>query len=59
MLDVVNGPLKLTDTALLRKQAYLNGVWVDAATRFDVTNPADGHTLTSVPNQGPNEAAMV
>ena len=58
MLDVVNGPLKLTDTALLRKQAYLNGVWVDAATRFDVTNPADGHTITSVPNQGATEAAQ-
>jgi succinate-semialdehyde dehydrogenase/glutarate-semialdehyde dehydrogenase len=58
MLDVVNGPLKLTDTALLRKQAYLNGVWVDAATRFDVTNPADGQILISVPNQGANEAAQ-
>jgi len=58
MLDVVNGPLKLTDTALLRKQAYLNGAWVDAATHFDVTNPADGHTITSVPNQGADAAAL-
>ena len=58
MLNVVNGTLKLTDTALLRKQAYLNGVWVDAATQFDVTNPADGHTITSVPNQGETEAAQ-
>ena len=58
MRDVVNGQLKLTDTALLRSKAYLNGAWVDAATRFDVTNPADGRTISSVPNQGANEATI-
>ena len=31
---------------------------MDAATRFDVTNPADGHTISSVPNQGANEATI-
>ncbi len=58
MRDVVNGQLKLTDTTLLRSKAYLNGAWVDAATRFDVTNPADGHTITSVPNQGADAATL-
>ncbi|GIZ53250.1 NAD-dependent succinate-semialdehyde dehydrogenase [Noviherbaspirillum aridicola] len=46
----------LKDASLLRDQAYLNGAWVNAETRFDVTNPADGATLCSVPNMGAAEA---
>ncbi len=42
----------LNDAALLRSQAYLNGAWVDAASTFSVTNPADGSTIGSVPNMG-------
>ncbi|WP_420799654.1 NAD-dependent succinate-semialdehyde dehydrogenase [Noviherbaspirillum saxi] len=47
---------KLNDGALLRNQAYLNGAWVGAASTFDVTNPADGATIASVPNMGADEA---
>jgi succinate-semialdehyde dehydrogenase / glutarate-semialdehyde dehydrogenase len=43
---------RLSDTTLLRNQAYLNGEWVGAATSFSVTNPADGTTIASVPNMG-------
>jgi succinate-semialdehyde dehydrogenase/glutarate-semialdehyde dehydrogenase len=56
MLQQVKGLPKLNDAALLRNQAYLNGAWVDAASTFDVTNPADGATLASVPNMGADEA---
>ncbi|HYD94362.1 MAG TPA: NAD-dependent succinate-semialdehyde dehydrogenase [Noviherbaspirillum sp.] len=43
-------PLK--DAALLRSQAYLNGAWVEGNASFPVTNPADGTTITAVPNLG-------
>ena len=56
MLQAVKGLPKLNDPALLRNQAYLNGEWVGAATTFDVTNPADGATIGSVPNMGAAEA---
>ena len=47
---------QLNDAALLRSQAYLNGGWVDSESTFAVTNPADGSTICSVPNQGPDDA---
>ncbi|MGH8807460.1 MAG: NAD-dependent succinate-semialdehyde dehydrogenase [Noviherbaspirillum sp.] len=56
MLQEVKGLPKLSDAALLRDQAYLNGAWVGAAATFDVTNPADGATIASVPNMGADEA---
>ena len=58
MLQQVKGLPKLNDVALLRSQAYLNGAWVDASSTFDVTNPADGLTIGSVPNMGANEARV-
>jgi succinate-semialdehyde dehydrogenase/glutarate-semialdehyde dehydrogenase len=56
MLQAVKGLPKLNDPALLRNQAYLNGAWVSGASTFDVTNPADGVTIASVPNLGAKEA---
>jgi succinate-semialdehyde dehydrogenase / glutarate-semialdehyde dehydrogenase len=56
MLQQVKGLPKLNDAALLRNQAYLNGNWVGASTTFDVTNPADGVTIASVPNMGADDA---
>jgi succinate-semialdehyde dehydrogenase/glutarate-semialdehyde dehydrogenase len=56
MLQAVKGLPKLNDPALLRNQAYLNGAWTGAAHQFDVTNPADGVTIGSVPNMGAAEA---
>jgi succinate-semialdehyde dehydrogenase/glutarate-semialdehyde dehydrogenase len=49
--------MKITDQSLLRSQAYLNGAWIDAdnATSFEVTNPANGETITSVPDLGAAE----
>jgi succinate-semialdehyde dehydrogenase/glutarate-semialdehyde dehydrogenase len=47
-------PLKLSQPDLVRSQAYINGAWVgaDDGSTFEVSNPADGAVLTTVPNQG-------
>jgi succinate-semialdehyde dehydrogenase/glutarate-semialdehyde dehydrogenase len=55
MLQIVKGLPKLNDPALLRNQAYLNGAWISGASTFDVTNPADGATIGTVPNLGAAE----
>ncbi len=47
----------LTDPVLLRQQAWLDGQWIDAASRYDVRNPANGALITEVPNLGPADAA--
>ncbi|WP_068635610.1 NADP-dependent succinate-semialdehyde dehydrogenase [Thauera butanivorans] len=49
--------MQLTDSALLRTQAYIDGAWRDATdgSRFDVNNPADGRVLASVPDMGRTE----
>ncbi|HEX7634854.1 MAG TPA: NAD-dependent succinate-semialdehyde dehydrogenase [Noviherbaspirillum sp.] len=51
----VKGLPRLSDPALLRNQAYIDGAWVSADSRFDVNNPADGVTIASVPNMGADD----
>ena len=46
----------LADPNLLRSQAWLDGQWVDAPSRFPVTNPADGSLIVEVPNLSPADA---
>jgi succinate-semialdehyde dehydrogenase/glutarate-semialdehyde dehydrogenase len=55
MLNTVKGIPKLNDPSLLHNQAYINGAWTSASASFDVTNPADGATIASVPNMGAEE----
>lgn len=43
---------KLNDPALLRADAYIDGQWVKAQTRFDVTDPATGAILAQVADLG-------
>jgi acyl-CoA reductase-like NAD-dependent aldehyde dehydrogenase len=45
MTQTVHGLLALSDPSLIHAQAFLNGVWVDADSGFDVVNPANGATL--------------
>lgn len=49
--------MQLKDEALLRHGAYIDGAWVDAddGSTFNVTNPADGAILASVPDMGVGE----
>ena len=55
MLDAVKPMPALKDSTLLQRHAYLNGLWVDASERFDVTDPASGSVVGSVPNLGAQE----
>ncbi|MBO4122977.1 NAD-dependent succinate-semialdehyde dehydrogenase [Cupriavidus gilardii] len=50
--------LSLSDAALLRGQNLIGPHWLPAATgrRLDVTNPADGSTLTQVADSGADDA---
>jgi succinate-semialdehyde dehydrogenase/glutarate-semialdehyde dehydrogenase len=49
--------LQLNDGALLRQQCYVDGRWLDAAAggTTQVTNPASGAVLGTVPNFGAEE----
>ncbi len=48
---------KLNDPTLLRQQCYIDGAWrdADAGGAFQVTNPATGAVLGTVPNMGTAE----
>lgn len=52
--------MNLKDPTLFRQQAYIDGAWVDAqgGNTFDVTNPADGALLGTVPEMGRSETAQ-
>ena len=47
-------PLTLKDPTLLRQQCYVDGAWIDADAdgKVDVTNPATGEVIGTVPNLG-------
>jgi succinate-semialdehyde dehydrogenase/glutarate-semialdehyde dehydrogenase len=49
--------MQLKDMKLFRQQCYIDGQWVDADSRktIDVTNPATGEKLGTVPNLGADE----
>ncbi len=60
MLDsVTNLASLLKDPTLLVTKAYVAGQWIDAddGTRFEVTNPARGDVICSLPNLGRAETA--
>ncbi len=48
---------KLNDANLLRQQCYINGEWLDANSgdTIQVTNPASGKKIGTVPNMGGDE----
>ncbi|TDQ77730.1 succinate-semialdehyde dehydrogenase/glutarate-semialdehyde dehydrogenase [Dongia mobilis] len=49
--------LPIKDKALLRQQCYIDGQWVnaDSGKTIDVTNPATGEVLATIPNMGAAE----
>lgn len=49
--------LTLKDNSLLKTNAYINGEWCGAAdnARFDVTNPATGAVIATLPDMGVEE----
>ncbi len=52
--------LTLQDPTLLKQQCYLNGHWLDADSKvtIDVTNPATGEVLGTIPKMGAAETAL-
>ena len=50
--------MDLNDNDLFRQQAYINGEWVDAdnGATFDVTNPATGEVIDTVPTGDAQDA---
>ena len=55
-MTATTSPLaSLQDPTLLKTQALIDGQWVDAAGRFDVTDPATGALLAQVSNLGATE----
>ena len=51
--------LGLKDAELLRGRCYVDGQWIDADSgkTIDVTNPATGEKLGTVPRMGPRKPA--
>ena len=54
MLDHTNLVSILNDPTLLATKAYINGKWVDAddGATFEITNPARGDVIVSIPDLG-------
>jgi succinate-semialdehyde dehydrogenase/glutarate-semialdehyde dehydrogenase len=52
-----NGAPDLKDMSLFRQQCYIDGAWVDAESgdTIDVTNPATGEVLGTIPKLGAKE----
>ena len=49
--------MRINNAGLLRQQCYIDGAWVDAddGAASEVTNPADGSVIGTVPNMGSGE----
>ncbi|MGY0399240.1 MAG: NAD-dependent succinate-semialdehyde dehydrogenase [Ostreibacterium sp.] len=49
--------MQLNNPTLFRQQAYVNGAWIDAASgkTVDVTNPATGQVIGTIPFMGTEE----
>ncbi len=47
----------LTEKSLFRQECYINGQWVGSDKRIEVTNPATGVVLGSIPSLGQKETA--
>lgn len=54
MLNTTHNPLNLKDPSLFQQQALINGEWVDAdnGKTIDVTNPATGDVIGTIPQMG-------
>tara|TARA_B110000503_G_scaffold27121_1_gene43059 strand:+ start:847 stop:2304 length:1458 start_codon:yes stop_codon:yes gene_type:complete len=51
--------MQLNNTALFRQQAYINGIWLDAdsSATIEVTNPANGDVVGTIPDMTAVETA--
>ena len=49
--------LNLKDPSLLKQQCYLNGEWISGSDTINVTNPATGEVIGTIPHLGQAETA--
>src|SRR5258708_15638107 len=56
-----NQTLQLKDAKLFRQQGYIDGAWLDADARatINVTNPANGAVIGTIPKMGAEETRRV
>ena len=47
--------MKLNDPSLIKDQCYINGKWVGTKETLDVTDPATGEIIGTVPIMGASE----
>ena len=47
----------LKEKSLFRQESYINGSWVGSDKRIDVTNPASGVVIGSIPSLDQKETA--
>jgi succinate-semialdehyde dehydrogenase / glutarate-semialdehyde dehydrogenase len=59
--QTIQASVNTRQNPLIRTRAYVNGQWVGAASlkTFDVTNPATGEVVASVPDMGRDDVAEV
>ena len=52
--------MQISDEALLKTQAYINGAWVDSddGSTIAITNPANGDTIAEVASCGTAETRL-
>jgi succinate-semialdehyde dehydrogenase/glutarate-semialdehyde dehydrogenase len=48
---------KLQDPTLLRQQCYIDGAWLDSGATLEVSDPASGALLGTIPDMGAEETA--
>ncbi|NGZ85163.1 NAD-dependent succinate-semialdehyde dehydrogenase [Duganella aceris] len=48
---------KLQDPTLLRQQCYIDGAWLDSGATLEVSDPASGAPLGTIPDMGAEETA--
>ena len=58
--ETVAGTLldRLSDKALLQTDSFIDGQWLSAESRFDISNPADNTIIASVSDVGSTGAAQ-
>ena len=51
----INITTKCLISSLIKDRALINGEWVTSTDTFNVTNPANGNIITTVPDCGKDE----
>lgn len=56
MANVAKEFVRKMSTKLLRDRAFINGKWVQTAAQLEVTNPANGKVIGTVPDCSVDDA---